>query len=167
MHLCFPVLRGSATFSGQPSDISILRTHGRPNESSVLLPIFVHHIIRFLSGQAEGFDKLCGLLTLRRACYSGKKWPPYPVGFGPWPWPRRVKPRPTVGGVYCGPLSFDCFHLPWRQLLRRCPPLPQPQYTGSCLVMAAVGDLKGCSTADSWQNAWFWAAAHEPGLWSS
>jgi len=58
MHLRFPVAMGTATFSGQPSDISALLTHGRPSESLVLLtreqpreilvllPLFVHPLIR-------------------------------------------------------------------------------------------------------------------------
>jgi len=29
------------------------------------------------------------------------------MDFGSWPWPRKVKSRPTVGGVYHGLFSFN------------------------------------------------------------
>jgi len=91
MHLCFLVATGSATSSGQPSYISVLLTHGRPSECSVLLsrtvgsrgksrfcshssyaPSSGNPSKRFLSRQARGVNRPCGLPTLRGACHSGE-----------------------------------------------------------------------------------------------
>jgi len=86
IHLHIRVARKLATFGGQQSDILALLAHGQPSESSILLtcgksqscshssyaPSSGNPSKRFLSGQAGGFDKLCGLLILRRACHSDK-----------------------------------------------------------------------------------------------
>jgi len=79
-----------------------------------------------------------------------RRRPPHPTGLGLWPWPRRVKLRPTDGGVCRGPSLFNCLLLPWGQLRTKCPPLPQPQHTGSRLPTTA--DLVGRSAVDCWRK---------------
>jgi len=169
MHLCFPVARGSATFSGQPSDILALLAHrqpsesstllmrGQPREISVLLPLFVRPLIRqpFKAVFEWPSRRFWQTLQSANSPWGLPLWqrrPPYPIGFGPWPRPWRVKPKPTVGRIYRGPLSFNCFLPPWGQLLKRCPPLPQPQHTEVYLPTAVVSDLAGCSTVDCRQR---------------
>jgi len=170
MHLCFVFARVSLTLRGQVGYISVSLTHGRPSECSVLrscgqlweipvlLPLVVHSLIRqtfkaVFEYPSRRFwralrptNSPCGLPLWRRR-------PHHPVGFGLWPLPRRVKPGPTVGGVYRGPLPFNCLPLPWGHLCMKCLPLPQPQHTGRHLSSTSVGDPRGLSTVDCWRTA--------------
>jgi len=124
MHLCFVFARLSSTLRGQVGYISVLPTHGppsgclvlcsceQPREIPVLIPFVVHSLIRqtfkaVFEYPSRRFwralrptDSPWGLPLRRRR-------PPHPVGFGPWLLPQGVKPGPTVGGVYRGPLAFN------------------------------------------------------------
>jgi len=131
MHLCFPVVRGLSTShgqagyisvlltNGQPSECSVLRSCGQPREIPVLLPRVVHHLIRQTFKVVFECPSRRFWRALRPANFPWglplwQRRPSHPIGFGPWP--RRVKPRPTVGGVYSGPFPFNCLPLPWGQL---------------------------------------------------
>jgi len=122
MHLCLPIARESSTSRGQVGYISVLLTHGRLNECSVLrscgplreipvsLPCVVHPFIRqtfkvVFECPSRVLGEPCDLLTLLGACHSGE-------GLESWPWPQRLKPRPTVGRVYRGSFLFNCLPLP-------------------------------------------------------
>jgi len=169
MHLCFPVARGSSTSRGQVGYISVLLTHRRPSECSVLrssgqprkIPVSLPRIVHPLIRQTFKAVFECPSRRFWRALWpANSPWglplwrrrPPHLMGFGPWPWPRSVKPGPTVGGVYRGPLPFNCLPLPWGQLRMKCPPLPQPQHTGPCLSSTAAGDPLGRSVVDCWRS---------------
>jgi len=167
IHLCFPVARGSSTSRWQVGHISVLLTHGRPSECSVLrscgqpreipvsFPRVVHPLIRQTFKAVFGCPSRRFWQALRP---TNSPWglplrrrrPPHPMGFGPWP--RRVKPRPTVGGVYRGLFPFNCLPLPWGQLRMKCPPLPQPQHMGFRLPSTSAGDLLGRSAVDCWRS---------------
>jgi len=127
----------------------------QPRKIPILLPLVVHPIIRQTFKVVFECPSQRFLRALRPANSPWglplwRRRPPHPVGLGPWP--RRVKPRPTVGEVYRGLLSFNCLPLPWGQLLTKCPPLPQPQHTGPHLPTTAVGDLVGRSAVDCWRK---------------
>jgi len=65
------------------------------------------------------------------------------LGFGLGLCLRELKPGPTI--VY--PLL-----LPWWQLCSKCPPLPQPQHTGSRLPTTTVSDIVGRSAVVCWHR---------------
>jgi len=165
MHLCFSFAKGSSTLHGQADYISLLLTHGRPSECSVwrscgqpreipvLLPRVVHLLIRQTFKAVFEYPSRRFWRALQPANFPWglplwRRRPRYPVGFGPWLLSWRVKPGPTVGESYRGPLLFNCLPLPWGQLRTKCLPLPQPQHTGRCLSWRAVDDPRGCSAVD-------------------
>jgi len=166
-HLCFPFARGSSTSRGQVGYISVLLTHGLPSECSVLrlcgqpreipvmLPRFIHSLIKQTFKAVFECPGRRFWRVLRPANSPGglplwRRRPPHPTGFGPWP--RRVKPSPMVGGIYHGPFPYNCLPLPWGQLRIKCPSLPQPQHTGFHLPSTAVGGLVGRSAVDCWRS---------------
>jgi len=111
MHLCFSVARGSSTSHWQAGYISVLLTHGQPSECSVLrscgqpreipvsLPFVVHPLIRqtFKAVFECPSQRFWQALRPANSPWGLPLWrrrPAHLIGFGPWPWPRRVKPRP-------------------------------------------------------------------------
>jgi len=169
MHLCFSVARGSSMLRGQAGYISVLLTHGWPSECSVWcscgqpreipvsLPLVVHSLIRQTFKAVFEYPSRRFWRPLRptNSPWGLPLWrrrPHHPVEFGPWPLSWRIKPGPTVGGIYRGPLPFNCLPLPWRQLHMKCPPLPQLQHTGRRLSSTAAGDPLGRSAVDCWRS---------------
>jgi len=169
MHLCFVFARLSTTLRGQVGYISVLLTHGPPSERLVLgscgqlreIPVLLLFVVHSLIRQTfKAVFEYPSRRFWRALRPTDSPWglplrqrrPPHPVGFGPWPWPRGVKPGPTVGGVYRGPLPFNCLPLPWGHLRMKCPPLPQPQHTGRRRSSPSVGDPRGLSTVDCWRS---------------
>jgi len=159
MHLCFGFVRVSSTLLGQVGYISVLLTHGQSSACSVLcscgqpreIPVLLPFALR-------PTNSLWGLPLWRRR-------PHHPVGFRPWPLPGRVKPGPTVGGSYRGPLPFNCLPLAWGQLRMKCPPLPQPQHIlGRRLSATFVGDPRGLSTVDCWRRCLISASSSQTKL---
>jgi len=146
MHLCFAfarvssMLRGQVGYilvsltHGQPSECSVRHSSGQPREISVLLPLVVLSLIRqtfktvfeYPSQRFWPTNSPWGLQLWRRR-------PHHPVGFGPWSLPWRVKPGPTVGGIYRGLLPFNCLLLPWGHLCMKSPNTA-PTYEASPVV---------------------------------
>jgi len=125
MHLRFAFARLSSTLRGQVGYISVSLTHGQPRECSVLctcgqpreipilLPFVVHSLIRqtfkaVFEYPSQRFWRALRPTNSPWGLPLRRRRPPHLVGFGSWPWPRGFKPGPTVGGVYRGPLLFNC-----------------------------------------------------------
>jgi len=110
---------------GQPSECSVLCSCGQPREIPVLLPFVVHSLIRqtfkaVFEYPSQRFWRAKRPTNFHWGLPLWRRRPHHPVGFGPWPLPGRVKPGPTVGGSYRGPLPFNCVPLPWGQLCMKC-----------------------------------------------